>query len=126
MKKLIFIMMLVLTAGLFTSCQKGENFFNGTWTGQGTVTQHEDGDWWTFNYNATLTLDKKNSSYTWIMAVRYNDSDGETESYTNNYTGTYLLINDNTIGLDGGEYILNKQGSNLYWSDFNMTLTKSK
>lgn len=126
MKKLIFIMMLVLTAGLFTSCQKGENFFNGTWTGQGTVTQHEDGGWWTFNYNATLTLDKKNSSYTCIMAVRYNDSDGETESYTNNFTGTYLLINDNTIGLDGGEYILNKQGSNLYWPDFNMTLTKTK
>lgn len=122
MKKLIFAMMLVLTAGLFTSCQKGENFFNGTWTG----TSNFKTEYYNGTQNFTLTLDKKSSSSTLVWSIRY--SDGDYESGTD--FSTYRLVNDNMIivneSYNWDAMTLNKQGNDLFWIEGQMTLTKSK
>lgn len=126
MKKLIFIMMLVLTAGLFTSCQKGENFFHGTWSGQSTQNYYDDGEYYSVTEALTITFDKKNNTASGLF--EYRDSDGDRSSYSD--FGTYTLINDNTIHIDGQDFLydctLYRNGDNLLYNEDGMSITLTK
>ncbi|MDE5559464.1 MAG: hypothetical protein K2I84_02290 [Bacteroidales bacterium] len=95
MKKLTFIMMLVLTAGLFTSCQKGENFFNGTWQ---AVTEYEyrnqqTGDWNLDVCTIELTLEKKNGEARLEVDFPKNQDNNIMRN------GSYTYYNENTVAV---------------------------
>ena len=95
MKKLIFGMMLALTACVFTSCQKGENFFNGTWQYVGEY-RYEDkyGDYSYDFYTVELTLSKKDGTAS--VTINYPK---DPKNNVIGRTGSYTFYNDNTIGI---------------------------
>lgn len=94
MKKLIFGMLLALTACVFTSCQKGEKFFDGTWQAVGTYSYEDKyGEEVHDVYTVDLTLNKKDGAVTW------------TENFPKDKTryidrkGTYTYYNEHTISV---------------------------
>ena len=130
MKKLIFGMMLALTACVFTSCQKGENFFDGTWQAVGTYSYEDKyGDYYRDVYTVVLTLDKKSNAVTW------------TENYPNakennvDRKGTYTYYNENTVAVtlpetkneDEWVFLLHRDyedNSRIYGGDYSFTRIK--
>ncbi|MDE5606129.1 MAG: hypothetical protein K2I68_02385 [Bacteroidales bacterium] len=132
MKKLIFIMMLVLTAGLFTSCQKGENFFNGTWQAVGTYWyEDKDGNEFRDVYTVELTLAKKSGEATWTTNYP-NKKENNSER-----KGTYKYYNDNTVSVTFPEtkeyeewvflvYRSEEDENRLWGGDYEFTKVKNK
>lgn len=110
MKNLTYIMMLVLTAGMFTSCQKPENFFVGDWhhhTGE-----MEDG----------VTCDiylhiQNNSQFNLDNICTRGSWNGDSHA-----SGSWTLVNDEqitaTVYYENGEtrtWTFRKDGKTLYW-----------
>ena len=132
MKKLTFILTLVLTAGLFASCQKGENFFNGTWQAVG-IYWYEDrnGDEFRDVYTIELTLDKKDGSASYVV-------DYPKEPKRNiKRTGSYTYYNENTVAvtfiktIDDDEWVFllyrDEEDNNRLWGgDYYFTRVKGK
>lgn len=130
MKKLIFGMLLALTAGVFTSCQKGENFFNGTWQAVGTY-WYEDkkGNEFRDVYTVELTLGKKDGSASYMV-----DYPKEPKRDIKR-TGTYTYYNENTIAVtlkptneeDEWVFLLYRDAednSRIYGNDYSFTRIK--
>lgn len=93
MKKLIYAMLLVVATGLFTSCQKGENFFLGTWQAVGTYSiKDKYGDYYKDVYTIELTIEKSN-------AVKLSVNYPKDQKNNISRTGTYKFYNDNTIAV---------------------------
>lgn len=132
MKKLMYAMLLVLATGLFSSCQKGENFFLGTWQAVGTYSiEDKNGDYYQDVYTIELTIEKSNSVK---LSVNYPKDPKNNISRT----GTYKFYNDNTIAVTFPEtrdddeivslmYKL-KEGNQLYcdWLEASFTKVKNK
>lgn len=132
MKKLMYAMLLVLATGLFSSCQKGENFFLGTWQAVGTYSiEDKNGDYYRDVYTIELTIEKSNSVK---LSVNYPKDPKNNISRT----GTYKFYNDNTIAVtfpetrDDDEIVSlmykSEEGNQLYcnWLDASFTKVKNK
>lgn len=131
MKKLIFGMLLALTAGVFTSCQKGENFFNGTWQYVDEY-RYEDkyGDYYYDIYTIELTLSKKDGSASLVV-----DYPKEPKRNIKRTDGSYTYYNENTVAItfpatkDEDEWLFighkNSENGTMYCEDWG-TFTRIK
>lgn len=87
--------MSVLMAGVFTSCQKGEIFFNGTWQAveEYDYRDQQNGNWNLDVCTIELTLEKKSS------AARLEINFPKDQDNNIMRDGTYTYYNENTVSV---------------------------